>query len=101
MGLNTETYSMMTLFVEINAKKCCLPSFPRLVVADGQIGEVRSSITQTFHSLGALFFNFITFIVSYYYTATIWDTPLIVGLSCSSSFAFSSECPAACASPLG
>ena len=33
------------------------------------------------------------------YTATLWDTPLIVGLSCRSSFAFSSECPAAFAPP--
>ena len=47
------------------------------------------------------FFNFITFIRFYYYTATNRDTPLIVGLSCRSSFAFSSDCPAACASPLG
>ena len=46
-------------------------------------------------------FNFISFIISIYYTATLWDTPLIVGLSCRSSLHSHPSVPLLCASPLG
>ena len=45
-------------------------------------------------------FYFISFIISIYYTATLWDTPLIVVLSCRSSLHSHPSVPPLCASPL-